>query len=49
MADRETLLDELKATKADIDRLQERLKEIVAELRESGMDAGEIASALRGG
>lgn len=43
-----TLLDELRRTKAEIDKLQTRLKELVAQLQESGASAQEIAEALRG-
>lgn len=48
MAIDEDLLAQLKETKAQIDVLQERLKAIVAELREKGASAEEIAGALRG-
>ena len=48
MALDEDLLAELKMTKADIDKLQGRLKELVAQLREGGATAQEIAEALRG-
>ena len=41
------LLAEMKQTKAEIDRLQERLKELVNLLRESGATTQEIAEALR--
>ena len=44
----ETLLDELKRTKAEIDRLQARLRELVAALEERGATKQEIAQALRG-
>lgn len=47
--DQQRLLEELTATKAQIDGLQVRLKELVAELRDGGMDAAEIAQRLRGG
>ena len=47
MALDEALLSELLATKADIDELQARLKDIVARLQEQGASAQEIASALR--
>ena len=47
--DQQRLLDELVTTKAQIDRLQDRLKELVAQLRDGGMDAAEIAQRLRGG
>jgi len=43
----EELLTELRATKARIDELQLRLKELVAELRGRGASAQEIAEALR--
>ncbi|MHB8466706.1 MAG: hypothetical protein ACYDH6_02665 [Acidimicrobiales bacterium] len=43
----ETLLAELKETKASIDVLQERLKDLVAQLRDGGATAQEIAGALR--
>jgi hypothetical protein len=42
------LLAELRDTKAQIDALQTRLKELVALLQQSGASAQEIASALRG-
>jgi hypothetical protein len=42
------LLAELKATKATIDELQLKLKQLVAELRDQGASAQEIAEALRG-
>ena len=41
------LLDELRQTKAEIDKLQTRLKELVAQLQEGGASAQEIAEALR--
>jgi hypothetical protein len=41
------LLTELRSTKAQIDQLQTRLKELVAALREQGATAQEIADALR--
>jgi uncharacterized coiled-coil protein SlyX len=41
------VLAELKETKAQIDRLQERLRELVAQLRDNGASAQEIAEALR--
>lgn len=47
MALDEEVLAELKQTKAEIDRLQERLKELVNRLRESGATTQEIAEALR--
>jgi hypothetical protein len=42
-----TVLAELKETKAQIDALQERLKELVQGLRDGGATAQEIAEALR--
>ena len=42
------LLAELRETKAQIDKLQTRLKELVAQLQESGASTQEIAEALRG-
>lgn len=44
----ETLLAELRQTKAEIDQLQDRLKALVARLQESGATSQEIAQALRG-
>jgi Skp family chaperone for outer membrane proteins len=44
----ETLLAELKQTKAEIDRLQTQLKDLVARLQEGGATTQEIAQALRG-
>ncbi len=44
----ELLLAELKETKAEIDRLQVRLKELVSRLREDGATTQEITQALRG-
>jgi hypothetical protein len=44
----EDLLTELRETKAAIDQLQERLKDLVAQLRDRGATAQEIAAALRG-
>ena len=41
------VLAELKETKAQIDALQERLKELVQQLRDGGAGAQEIAEALR--
>jgi len=41
------VLAELKETKAQIDTLQERLKELVQQLRDDGATAQEIAEALR--
>jgi hypothetical protein len=43
------VLTELRTTKAEIDRLQDRLKELVAKLREAGASAQEIGDALREG
>lgn len=43
----EGLLEELRQTKAEIDRHQARIKELVASLRESGATTEEIAQALR--
>jgi uncharacterized coiled-coil protein SlyX len=48
MALDEAVLADLRDTKAQIDKLQERLKELVAQLRDSGASAQEIAEALRG-
>jgi uncharacterized protein (DUF3084 family) len=42
------LLDELRRTKSQIDELQTRLKELVAQLQASGASTQEIAEALRG-
>lgn len=47
MALDDELLAELKQTKAEIDRLQVRLKDLVARLRESGATTQEITQALR--
>jgi len=47
MALDEGVLADLKETKAQIDKLQERLKELVGRLREQGASAQEIAEALR--
>jgi signal transduction histidine kinase len=44
----EAVLAELKTTKATIDELQQKLKQLVAELRDQGASAQEIAEALRG-
>lgn len=49
MALDEAVLTELKQTKADIDRLQEKLKELVQRLRDDGASTQEIAAALRSG
>jgi len=43
----EDLLAELKQTKAEIDRLQVRLKDLVARLQEGGATTQEITQALR--
>jgi DNA-directed RNA polymerase specialized sigma24 family protein len=43
----DAVLAELRLTKASIDELQEKLKELVAQLREHGASAQEIAEALR--
>ncbi len=48
MALDEELLAELKQTKVEIDRLQSRLKDVVARLEEDGATTQEIAQALRG-
>lgn len=48
MAVDEALLAELRTVKAEIDTLQERLKDLVNQLREKGASAQEIAAALRG-
>jgi hypothetical protein len=42
------VLAELRTTKAEIDKLQQRLKELVAQLQEKGATTQEIAEALRG-
>jgi len=42
------LLAELKATKAEIDGLQVKLKDLVSRLRDGGATAPEIAEFLRG-
>lgn len=47
MALDEAVLADLKQTKSEIDRLQERLKELVAQLRDNGASTQEIAEALR--
>jgi hypothetical protein len=41
-------LDELRRVKAEIDVLQQRLKELVDELRTKGASAQEIGQAIRG-
>jgi uncharacterized coiled-coil protein SlyX len=43
----EELLAELKQTKAEIDRLQVRLRDLVAQLQEQGASTQEITQALR--
>ncbi len=43
----EELLAELRQTKAEIDRLQVRLKDLVARLQEQGATTQEITQALR--
>lgn len=48
MAVDEALLAELKRTKAEIDRLQEQLKSLVARLQDAGATTQEITQALRG-
>ncbi len=48
MALDEKFLVELKQTKAEIDALQVRLKELVTGLRENGATTEEITQALRG-
>jgi hypothetical protein len=47
MALDEGLVAELKATKAAIDELQQKLKDVVASLRERGASAQEIGEVLR--
>lgn len=47
MAVDESLLAELKRTKAEIDRLQIELKSLVARLQESGATNEDIKEALR--
>ena len=47
MALDEEVLAELKQTKAEIDRLQVRLKNLVARLQKSGATTQEITQALR--
>ncbi len=44
----EEVVAQLRATKAQIDELQQRLKELVAQLRADGASAQEIGEALRG-
>lgn len=41
------ILAELKTTKAQIDELQQKLKELVEKLREKGATAQEIGEAIR--
>ncbi len=48
MALDEQLLTELRSTKAAIDELQKKLKDLVASLRDRGASAQEISEALRG-
>lgn len=48
MALDQDVLAELRTTKAEIDKLQQRLKELVADLQEKGASTQEIADALRG-
>ena len=43
----EALLAEMRETKAAIDELQEKLKDLVSALRERGASSQEIAEALR--
>ena len=43
----EGLLADMRETKAAIDELQEKLKDLVAELRAKGATSQEIAEALR--
>ena len=43
----EELLAELRQTKAEIDRLQVKLKDLVARLQESGATTREITQALQ--
>jgi hypothetical protein len=47
MALDQEVLAELRTTKAEIDKLQQRLKELVADLQEKGASTQEIAEALR--
>ena len=44
----EQLVAELKQTKAEIDRLQTRLKDLVTRLQQDGATTQEITQALRG-
>jgi hypothetical protein len=48
MALDQDVLADLRVTKAEIDKLQQRLKELVAKLQEGGATTQEIAEALRG-
>jgi hypothetical protein len=48
MALDEALLAELRETKAAIDALHQKLKDLVTKLQEHGASAPEIAEALRG-
>ena len=48
MASTDELLDELRRTKADIDQLQSRLKELVTQLQDAGMSTQDITAALKG-
>jgi hypothetical protein len=48
MALDEALLTEMRTTKAAIDELQQKLKDLVTALREQGATSQEIAEALRG-
>lgn len=41
-------LEELRRVKAEIDVLQQRLKDLVEKLREKGASAQEIGQAIRG-
>jgi hypothetical protein len=43
----EAILTDLKTTKAAIDELQDKLKELVNQLREQGASTQEITAALR--
>ena len=43
----QALLAELRTTKAAIDELQTKLKELVTQLRDQGASTQEIAEALR--
>jgi Skp family chaperone for outer membrane proteins len=48
MPSNDELLAELRRTKGEIDQLQARLKELVAELQEAGMSTQDITAALKG-